>query len=54
MTSTTVVVIHRDRPQRLEATMAALAAQTVPVRIVLVDSGSTPENHRRHVARTHP
>lgn len=27
--------------------MAALAAQTVPVRIVLVDSGSTPENHRR-------
>ncbi len=40
-----MVVIHRDRPERLAATIAALAAQTVPVRIILVDSGSTPENH---------
>lgn len=40
-----VVVIHRNRPERLRATLAALQAQTVPVRIILVDSGSTPEAH---------
>ncbi len=40
-----MVVIHRNRPERLTATLAALAAQTVPVRIILVDSGSTPESH---------
>lgn len=45
--ATTVVVIHRDRPDRLADTLGALAAQTVPVRIVLVDSGSSPANHRR-------
>lgn len=40
-----VVVIHRNRPERLTATIAALRAQTVPVRIILVDSGSTPSAH---------
>lgn len=40
-----VVVIHRNRPERLVATVAALRAQTVPVRIILVDSGSTAEAH---------
>ncbi|HEU5085342.1 MAG TPA: glycosyltransferase family 2 protein [Acidimicrobiales bacterium] len=44
--STTVVVVHRDRPKLLAATLAAYAAQTVPVRILLVDSGSSEENHR--------
>lgn len=43
---TTVVVVHRDRPRLLAATLEALAAQTVPVRVLLVDSGSTEENHR--------
>ncbi len=47
---TTVVVIHRNRVDRLAATVAALAAQTVPVRLLLVDSGSTPEQHRAAVA----
>lgn len=42
---TTVVVIHRNRVDRLTATIAALAAQTVPVHIVLVDSGSDPDQH---------
>ena len=40
-----VVVIHRNRVERLRATIAALVSQTVPVRIILVDSGSTPEAH---------
>lgn len=43
--TTSVVVIHRDRTERLADTIAALTAQTVPVRIILVDSGSTRENH---------
>lgn len=47
---TTVVVVHRDRPRLLAATLAAYAAQTVPVRILLVDSGSSEENHRAAVA----
>ena len=44
---TPVVVIHRNRVERLAATVAALAAQTVPVRIVLVDSGSDDDQHAR-------
>ena len=47
---TTVVVVHRDRPKLLAATIEAFAAQTVPVRILLVDSGSTEENHRAALA----
>ena len=42
---TTVVVVHRDRPKLLAASLEAWAAQTVPVRILLVDSGSTEEHH---------
>ncbi len=42
---TPVVVIHRNRPDRLAATIEALTGQTVPVRIILVDSGSTAEAH---------
>ena len=44
---TTIVVIHRNRPDRLVDTVAALMAQTVAVRIVLVDSGSDPIDHQR-------
>ncbi len=44
---TPIVVIHRNRPERLAATVAALVAQTTPVRLILVDSGSTRSNHRR-------
>ena len=47
---TPIVVIHRNRPDRLAATVAALVAQTTPVRLILVDSGSTPENHHRALA----
>ncbi len=46
----TVVVVHRDRPHLLAGTVAALAAQTVPVRILLVDSGSTEANHAEALA----
>lgn len=41
-----VVVIHRNRVGRLASTVAALTAQTVPVHLVLVDSGSDPAQHR--------
>lgn len=40
-----IVVIHRNRPERLRATIDALSDQTVPVRIILVDSGSSPASH---------
>jgi N-acetylglucosaminyl-diphospho-decaprenol L-rhamnosyltransferase len=40
----TVVVTHRNRPERLARSIEAYADQTVPVRLVLVDSGSTPEH----------
>ena len=46
---TPVVVVHRNRADRLASTLDALAAQTVPVRIVLVDSGSDPDQHARAV-----
>jgi N-acetylglucosaminyl-diphospho-decaprenol L-rhamnosyltransferase len=36
----TVVVVHRNRLDRCRATLAALRAQTVPVRLVVVDAGS--------------
>jgi hypothetical protein len=36
-----VVLVHRDQPERLRATVAAFAAQTVPVRVLVVDNGST-------------
>jgi GT2 family glycosyltransferase len=45
----TVVVVHRNRAERCRTTIAALRAQTVPVRLVVVDAGSTPE-HRSEVA----
>jgi N-acetylglucosaminyl-diphospho-decaprenol L-rhamnosyltransferase len=48
--SPTVVVIHRNRVERLAATIEALRAQTVPVRLVLVDSGSEPHQHAEAVA----
>jgi GT2 family glycosyltransferase len=47
---TTVVVVHRDRPRLLAATLDALAAQTVPVRVLLVDSGSSEAHHREALA----
>lgn len=47
---TTVVVVHRDRPRLLAGTLEALAAQTVAVRVLLVDSGSTEANHREAVS----
>ena len=46
----TVVIVHRDRPTLLAASLAAWAAQTIPLRVVLVDSGSTDENHARACA----
>lgn len=42
-TPTPVVVVHRDRPQRLDETLAALARSTVPVRAIVVDSGSSAD-----------
>ncbi len=38
----TVVVVHRNRPERLVDTLAALARSTVPLRPVVVDAGSDP------------
>lgn len=51
---TTVVVVHRNRPQLLRETLRAYACQTVPVRIVLVDSGSSEEHHAAAVATLPP
>ena len=39
----TVVVVHRNRPERFRATVDALRAQTVPTRVLAVDSGSEPD-----------
>ncbi len=39
----TVVVVHRNRPERCRATIASLRAQTVPTRVHVVDAGSSPE-----------
>ena len=49
-----VVVIHRNRSDRLALTLDALAAQTVPVHVILVDSGSTEEEHARALALLPP
>jgi GT2 family glycosyltransferase len=38
----TVVVVHRNRPDRCLESLASLAAQTVPVRPLVVDAGSEP------------
>lgn len=38
----TVVVVSRGRPERCLDALAALAAQTVPVRAIVVDNGSSP------------
>ena len=35
-----VVLVHRDQPERLRATVDAFQAQTVPVRVLVVDNGS--------------
>lgn len=51
---TTVIVIHRNRPDRLAATIDALRGQTVAVRIVLVDSGSEPADHERALSLLPP
>lgn len=40
-----VVVIHRNRIERLRVTLSALAAQTVPIRLIFVDSGSDEAQH---------
>lgn len=42
MSPLTVVVVHRNRAERARATLAALRAQTVPTRVVVVDAGSEP------------
>ena len=39
----TVLLIHRNQPRHCLATERAFLAQTVPVRIVVVDNGSTAE-----------
>jgi N-acetylglucosaminyl-diphospho-decaprenol L-rhamnosyltransferase len=39
----TVVVVHRNRPERCRATIASLRDQTVPSRVLVVDAGSRPE-----------
>lgn len=49
-----IVVIHRNRVDRLRATVAALLAQTVPVRIILVDSGSDEAQHAEAVGLLPP
>jgi GT2 family glycosyltransferase len=36
----TVVIVHRNRPERLRDTVDALRGQTVPTRVIVVDAGS--------------
>ncbi|HYF46022.1 MAG TPA: glycosyltransferase [Acidimicrobiales bacterium] len=38
----TVVVVHRNRPERFRTTVDALRAQTVPTRVLVIDTGSEP------------
>jgi GT2 family glycosyltransferase len=40
----TVVVVHRNRPERLRDTVDALRAQTTPTRVIVVDAGSEPQH----------
>ena len=42
MSPLTVVVVHRNRPERFRTTVDALRTQTVPTRVLVVDSGSEP------------
>jgi GT2 family glycosyltransferase len=39
----TVVIVHRNRPERLRDTVDALRAQTEPTRVLVVDAGSEPD-----------
>ncbi len=39
-----VVVVHRNRGERCQATIAALRRQSVATRVVVVDAGSDPEH----------
>lgn len=43
----TVVIVHRNQPGRLAASVAAFHAQTVPTSIVVVDNASGPETRRQ-------
>jgi N-acetylglucosaminyl-diphospho-decaprenol L-rhamnosyltransferase len=38
-----VVLIHRNRPDAIGATVAAFRGQTVPTSVIVVDNGSDPE-----------
>jgi N-acetylglucosaminyl-diphospho-decaprenol L-rhamnosyltransferase len=40
----TVVLVHRNQPQRCAATVEAFRAQDLPVRVVIVDNGSEPDS----------
>ena len=42
MSQVTVVIVHRNRPERLRDTVDALRGQTVPTRVIVVDAGSEP------------
>lgn len=46
----TVVIVHRNRPERLRDTVDALRAQTEPTRVLVVDAGSAPEHQRTAAA----
>src|SRR4051812_15899065 len=39
-----VVIVHRDQPARCARTADAFLAQDVPVRLTVIDNGSSPEN----------
>lgn len=53
--SVTVVVVHRSRPSRCDETVAALRAQRLVDRVIVVDNGSSAEDvHRlRRMADRH-
>lgn len=41
----TVVVVHWNRPERCAATINAFLNQGIPLKISVVDNGSSPENY---------
>ncbi|MGZ4684024.1 MAG: glycosyltransferase family 2 protein [Acidimicrobiales bacterium] len=43
----TVVLVHWNQPERCAASIEAFQRQGVPVRVLIVDNGSTPEARRR-------
>lgn len=43
----TVVVIHWNRPERCAATINAFLNQGIPLKISVVDNGSSPENYNQ-------